>query len=286
MRPPTKNMTSGIKVTEVAVGTGALAERTKVVVAHVRGFLNRGEECWSTYAEGHPAVLDLSRRDAIPGLLKGIEGMRVGGKREVVVSPHLAYGTPGIPGKIPANAVIRFAVELLEVREPGALSPELYPPGRQLVVFHPGEQARNLAQWQLGVHDGEPVGGVQITRPVAGATWRYARVKRVDVKLSREQVQELFVSVQSTLANHPTECLRNEQMWADGSEKANSITRDRATNTLCITVYIYERGVLVLDYGLPETSPLLLNSRFYRIIRSLLEPELKCDAKTASVQAS
>jgi FKBP-type peptidyl-prolyl cis-trans isomerase len=43
--------------------------------------------------------------------------MRVGGKRELIVSPHLAYGEMGIPGKIPANAVIRFEVELLDVRE-------------------------------------------------------------------------------------------------------------------------------------------------------------------------
>ncbi len=267
-------MTSGIKITDIEVGTGSVAERNKVVVVHVRSFLNRGEECWNTYAEGRPAIFDLAKRHSIPGLAKGIEGMRAGGKRELVVSPHLAYGETGIPGKIPANAVIRFEIELLEVRESDVPCPELHPPGKQLMVFHPGEQVTDSARWQFVVREGESVAGVAITRPPAGTTWRYGRTKGFEVKLSDQQIREVFESVRSTLANHPTACLRNEQMWADPSEKANSVTRDRATNTLCVTIYIYERGAAVLDYGLPETSPVLLNSRFYQIILSAIEPLL------------
>jgi len=271
-------MTSGIKVTDLKIGNGSVAERTKVVVVHARGFLNRGEEYWNTYAEGHPAILDLSKRHSIAGLLKGIEGMRVGGKRELTVSPHLAYGEMGIPGKIPANAVIRFEVELLDVREKGAPCPELYPPGRQLLIFHPGEQTRNLARWQFGIREGEPVAGAAITQPVPLTTWRYARTRSVEVKLTDEQIKEIFEDVQSTSSNHPKECLQHEQMWADMSEKANNVTRDRATNLLCVTVHVYERGVLVLHYGLPETSPVLLNSRFYQMIMSELEPHLAARA--------
>jgi hypothetical protein len=63
-------------------------------------------------------------------------------------------------------------------------------------------------------------------------------------------------------------------MWADMSEKANNVTRDRESNALCVTVSIYEQGALQLDYGLPETSPVLLNARFYRMIMSELEPHL------------
>jgi hypothetical protein len=280
------NMTSGIKFTDIQVGTGPVAERAKVVVVHVRGFLNRGEECWSTYSKGRPAVLDLAKRHAIPGLTQGIEGMRVGGKRELVVSPHLAYGETGVPGKIPANAVIRFEVELLDVREPDAPRPELYPPGKQLLVFHPGEKARNLARWQFVLQEGKPIAGVLITQPVAGATWRYARTKGVEVKLSDEQLQEVFESVQSTLADHPTECLRNEQMWADASEQANSVTRDQVTNTLCVTVSIFERGTATLNYGLPETSPALLHSRFYQMVLSALEPHLMALANEMEASAA
>jgi hypothetical protein len=276
-------MTSGIKIRDVEVGTGPVAERGSVVVVHVRSFLNRGDEWWNTYAEGRPAVLDLAKRHSIPGLSQGIEGMKGGGKRELIVSPHLAYGATGIPGKVPPNAVVRFEVELLEVREPGAPAPELYPPGKQLLVFHPGEQVRNLARWQFAVREGQSVAGVAITHPVAGATWRYARTKGFELTLAEEQVEEVFKSVQSTLANHPTQCLRNEQMWADASEKANNVTRDQKTNTLCVTVYIYERGVPVLDFGLPENSPVLLNSRFYKIIFSVIEPLL---AGSISTKAS
>lgn len=188
--------------------------------------------------------------------------------------PHLAYGATGVCGKIPAHAVIRFEVELVEVRDQNVPCPELHPPGRHLMVFHPGEQARNLARWQFGISEGHSVGGAFITFPVPGATWRHARRKSVELPLGGHQVQELFQSVQSTLADHPTECLRNDQMWADPSEKASSVTRDQATDTLCVTVHIQERGAVVLDYGLPETSPVLLNSRFYKIISAALEPHL------------
>jgi hypothetical protein len=267
-------MTSGIKTIDIKVGTGPLAERTKAVVVHVRGFLNRGDEFWNTYSEGRPTLLDLSKRYQIPGLLKGIEGMRVGGKRELVVSPHLAYGATGIPGQIPPDAVIHFEVELLEVSEVGAPHSELLPAGKQLLVFRPGEQVRNLPQWQFGVREADEAAGGTITLPVAGATWRNPRTKNVELKLKKEQVQALFESVQATFADYPSECLRHEDLWADTSEKANSVTRDSKTNSLCVTVYIYERGSLLLHYGLPETSPVLLDSSFYKTILSFLEPSL------------
>src|SRR5277367_5199352 len=136
-------MVSGIKATDIEKGAGSVADNTKAVVVHVRGFLNRGEEFWNTYSEGKPALLDLSKRDSIPGLIKGIEGMQVGGKRELVVSPHLAYGATGLPGKVPPNAVVRFEVELLNVTESGTFHPELYPPGQYLLVHRSGEQVRN-----------------------------------------------------------------------------------------------------------------------------------------------
>jgi peptidylprolyl isomerase len=104
-------MHSGIKIKEIMVGTGVIAERGMVAVAHIRGFLHRGEECYNTYKQGQPARIDLSKRESIAGLQKGIEGMRAGGRRELIVSPHLAYGEKGLPGLIPPNAVIRFEVD-------------------------------------------------------------------------------------------------------------------------------------------------------------------------------
>jgi len=263
-------MTVGVKITEIEKGTGSVADKTKVVVIHARGYLNHGDEFWNTHSEGKPFSIDLSKRDAIPGLINGIDGMQIGGKRELLVSPHLAYGTPGIPGKIPPNAVLRFVVELLEISEPGIFHPELYPPGKHLLVHCSGEQARNVARWKFGVHEASGIAGGTIELPTTGTTWRNARKKNVEIHMSTEQMKKLIESVQSTLADNPTECLKHEDLWADASEQANNATRDSKTNSLCVTVYIYERGSLILYYGLTESSPVLLNSHFYKPILQIL----------------
>lgn len=184
-------------------------------------------------------VIDLSKRHHIAGLKKGIEGMRVGGKRELVVSPHLAYGEKGIPGSIPPKAVIRFEVELLEVRAAGIAHPENYPLAKQLLVFRPGEAACNVARWQFGLRERDSVAGVQITYPVQGATWRYARPKCFELDLGLAKAAEVLQSAQATFSDNPNTCLRNGQTWADASEKANSITRDRATDSPCVTVCVF-----------------------------------------------
>ena len=63
-------------------------------------------------------------------------------------------------------------------------------------------------------------------------------------------------------------------MWADGSENANGITRGRATDTLCVTVCVFEKGVATINYGLREISPGLLNSKFYLAIYAAIAPHL------------
>ena len=275
-------MPSGIEIRELTVGTGAVAERTKKVVAHIRGFLHRGDEFYNTYAQGQPAQIALSRRESIAGLRNGIEGMRVGGRRELIVSPHLAYGEKGVPGKIPANAVLRFEVELLAVREAGERHPDDYPPGRQLLVFHPGEAARSLPRWQFGLREGDSAGAT-ITYPVPGLTWRCARQKEVKLEFDPNETAEILQSVQAVLAEFPTDCLLHDHLWADASEKANSITRDRRSNALCVTITLWEKGVVLVNYALPETSPILTCSKFYRIISRELTPYLSLESTKGGV---
>jgi peptidylprolyl isomerase len=111
-------MPSGVKVEEITVGTGVRAERGSVIPIHYRGFLRRGDQFRSSYDEGRLLRVHLGRREAIAGLERGMVGMRVGGRRRLVISPHLAYGSAGVPGVIPPNAVVIVEVELWNVQGP------------------------------------------------------------------------------------------------------------------------------------------------------------------------
>jgi FKBP-type peptidyl-prolyl cis-trans isomerase FkpA len=104
-------MRKGIEIEELRLGRGMTAERGKTVTIRYTGFLNRGDR----FQENITCTFRVGNRKVIPGLSHGIEGMQVGGLRRVRVSPHLAYGAAGVPGLIPANAVLTFEVELLEV---------------------------------------------------------------------------------------------------------------------------------------------------------------------------
>ena len=104
-------MRKGIEIEELRLGDGKTAERGKTVTICYTGFLNRGDQ----FQENIICTFRVGSREVIPGLSHSIEGMQVGGLRRVRVSPHLAYGAAGVPGLIPANAVLTFEVELLEV---------------------------------------------------------------------------------------------------------------------------------------------------------------------------
>jgi hypothetical protein len=68
--------------------------------------------------DGETLITDLriDRENLFAGLFQGIDGMRVGGKRKLKISPHLAYGEAGIPGRIPAQAVIIVEIEIIAER--------------------------------------------------------------------------------------------------------------------------------------------------------------------------
>jgi FKBP-type peptidyl-prolyl cis-trans isomerase len=115
MRGGTWVMPSVVKVEEITLGTGVRTERGSVVTIHDRGFLHRGDQFRSSYDEGKPLRVHLGRRYLIAGLERGILGMRVGGRRRLVISPHLAYRAAGVPDVIPPHAVLIVEVELLDV---------------------------------------------------------------------------------------------------------------------------------------------------------------------------
>jgi FKBP-type peptidyl-prolyl cis-trans isomerase len=106
-------MRKGIRIEEVQLGAGPVAEKGKTVTVRYDGFLSRGD----SFQKGETVSFKLGRREVIAGLEYGVEGMRVGGRRRIRVSPHLAYGDKGVEGVIPANAVLILDVELLAAED-------------------------------------------------------------------------------------------------------------------------------------------------------------------------
>jgi FKBP-type peptidyl-prolyl cis-trans isomerase len=108
-------MRKGIEIEDLCKGNGLKAERGHTVTIRYDGYLNRGDK----FQENVTYRFRVGSRDVIAGLSYGVEGMRVGGLRRLRISPHLAYGASGVPGLIPANAVLTFEVELLELSDLG-----------------------------------------------------------------------------------------------------------------------------------------------------------------------
>jgi FKBP-type peptidyl-prolyl cis-trans isomerase len=105
-----------LEITDLVVGTGAIAETGKSVTVHYRGTLKDGTEFDSSRKHGAPFSFSLGAGEVIAGWDKGVKGMKVGGKRKLVVPPGMAYGEQGTGGVIPPNATLTFEVELLDVK--------------------------------------------------------------------------------------------------------------------------------------------------------------------------
>ena len=116
------NTSYAMKYIDVAVGTGALAAPGKQYKVHYTGWLRDGTKFDSSVDRNQPFVFVQGRRQVIAGWETGFEGMRVGGKRRLIIPYQLAYGETG-RGKIPPKAELTFDVELLDVTEPTQLAP-------------------------------------------------------------------------------------------------------------------------------------------------------------------
>jgi FKBP-type peptidyl-prolyl cis-trans isomerase len=112
---------SGLKYIDSKVGTGAEAVKGATVEVNYTGWLyvngkREGAPFDTSVGPGKkPYSFKLGVDPVIQGWVEGVAGMKVGGKRELIIPPALAYGAGGIPGAIPPNATLDFEVELLGV---------------------------------------------------------------------------------------------------------------------------------------------------------------------------
>jgi FKBP-type peptidyl-prolyl cis-trans isomerase FkpA len=110
---------SGLQYQDTAVGNGAEAKAGAHVSVHYTGWLYeggvKGDKFDSSKDRGQPFQFPLGAGHVIGGWDEGVQGMKVGGTRVLVIPPALGYGARGAGGVIPPNATLMFEVDLLDV---------------------------------------------------------------------------------------------------------------------------------------------------------------------------
>ena len=110
---------SGLQYDDTTLGTGAEAKAGAHVSVHYTGWLFndgvKGAKFDSSKDRGDPFSFPLGAGHVIKGWDEGVQGMKIGGARTLVIPPELGYGARGAGGAIPPNATLMFDVELLAV---------------------------------------------------------------------------------------------------------------------------------------------------------------------------
>lgn len=110
--PPPKKL----QVEDLKTGNGAVAKAGDTVSVHYVGVgYESGQEFDASWDRGEPFTFQLGAGMVIPGWDQGVEGMKVGGQRELIIPPELAYGELGSPPAIGPNETLIFVIDLLAV---------------------------------------------------------------------------------------------------------------------------------------------------------------------------
>ena len=122
---PAASTITALETTDLVVGGGAEATAGSRVTVHYTGWLHdpsapesKGGKFDSSRDSGQPFSFTLGAKQVIAGWDQGVQGMKVGGQRRLVIPPALAYGDRGAGGVIPPGAALVFDVELLAVQSP------------------------------------------------------------------------------------------------------------------------------------------------------------------------
>jgi len=111
--PPPKKLV----IKDLRTGSGATAKPgDQVSVQYVGVLYSTGETFDSSWSRGEPFSFKLGAQEVIKGWDKGVAGMKVGGRRELIIPPALAYGDEGVYPSIPPRATLVFVVDLQKVR--------------------------------------------------------------------------------------------------------------------------------------------------------------------------
>jgi FKBP-type peptidyl-prolyl cis-trans isomerase len=115
--PPPAGPTPEVKITDVVKGTGPEVKLGDMATVHYVGTLTNGTKFDASRDHGQPFEFQVGGR-VIDGWNKGLPGMKVGGKRKLVIPWQLAYGEQGSPPKIPPKSDLVFEIELLKIGPP------------------------------------------------------------------------------------------------------------------------------------------------------------------------
>lgn len=107
---------SGLEYIETTTGKGVQAAVGKTVIAHYTGKFVEDKVFDSSISRGEPFEFVVGKGRVIKGWDEGISLMKVGGKAQVTIPPNLGYGEHGARSVIPANAILGFDVDLVDVK--------------------------------------------------------------------------------------------------------------------------------------------------------------------------
>lgn len=105
---------SGLQIIDTQVGTGAEAKLGDTITVQYTGYLENGTIFDGPAIHGGPVQFQLAVGSLIQGWTDGVPGMKVGGKRRLIIPPDLAYGAAG-RGQIPPNATLTFDIEFVSL---------------------------------------------------------------------------------------------------------------------------------------------------------------------------
>lgn len=108
-----RRLPGGVWVKDIVIGSGATVKLGRNVSILYKGAFTSGKVFDRNRNRNHPLIFRLGTGEVIQGLEKGVEGMRVGGEREITIPPELGYGKKGSGNVVPPNSTLVFSVQLV-----------------------------------------------------------------------------------------------------------------------------------------------------------------------------